>query len=55
MCADGLDLMELFEGRGAGDAFGEDADGGLVGTDCAGGGVAADDVVVEDGFEIPVL
>ena len=47
--------MELFDGGGAGDALGEDADGGFVGTDCAGGGVAADDVVVEDGFEIPAL
>ena len=53
--ADGLDLAELFEGGGAGDAFGEDADGGLVCADCAGGGVAADDVVVEDGFELPAF
>ena len=46
-----------FEGGGAGDALGEDADGGLV-LQCglvAGGGVAADDVVVEDGLELPAL
>ena len=47
--------MELVEGGGAGDAFGEDADGGFVGAGCAGRGVAADDVVVEDGFEVPAL
>ncbi len=53
--ADGLDLAELLEGGGAGDALGEDADDGLVCADCAGGGVAADDVVVEDGFDLPVF
>ena len=39
----------------AGDALGEDADGGLVLHRVAGGGVAADDVVVEHGFELPAL
>ena len=53
--AEGLDGVELLEGGGGGDAFGEDADGGLVGRLVAGGGVAADDVVVEDGFELPAL
>jgi hypothetical protein len=42
--------------RRAGDALGEDADGGLVlAGPVAGGGVAADDVVVQDGFELPAL
>ena len=50
--------MELLEGGGSGDAFGEDADGGFilhVWISCrgAGGGVAAYDVVIEDGFELP--
>ncbi len=47
--------MELIEGGGAGDALGEDADGGFICADCAGGGVATDDVVVEDGLKIPAL
>jgi len=53
--ADGLDLVELVEGGGAGDAFGEDADGGFIGAYGAGCGVAAHDVVVEHGFEIPAF
>jgi hypothetical protein len=57
--AEGLDGAELVGGGVGGDAFGEDADGGLVldvgGCGVAGGGVPADDVVVEDSFELPVF
>ena len=53
--ADGLDLVELVEGGVAGDAFREDANGGFVLMGVAGGGVSADDVVVEDGFELPAF
>ena len=48
-----LDGVELVERGGSWNAFGEDADGVLVLACGAGGGVAADDVVIEDGFEIP--
>ena len=53
--ADGLDFAELLQGGWAGDALGEDANGRFVCADCAGSGVASDDVVVEDGFEVPAF
>ncbi len=50
--ADGLDLAELLERGGAGDALREDTYSRFICAHCAGSRVASDDVVVEDGFEI---
>ncbi len=47
--------MELIERRRTGNSLGEDADDGLVLPGLAGSGVAADDIVVQDRFEIPSL
>src|SRR6202041_1217380 len=57
--AEVLDGAELLGSGAGGNALGEDADGGFVlnvgGRGVAGGGVAADDVIVEHGFELPAL
>ena len=53
--ADGLDLVKLVERGRAGNALGEDADGGFVLPSLARSGVAADDVVIQHGFQVPAL
>ena len=51
---EGLDEFELVgRGGGGGPPFGEDADRFFILAGLAGGGVAADDIVVEDFLEIP--